>query len=69
MRQVSKTERDNSLFFFFLKFYFWLHRVFTAAHGFSLVAARGGPLFIAGQEALILAASPAVGHGLQALRL
>ena len=33
------------------------------------MAARGEPLFIAVQEALVLVASPAVGHTLQALRL
>ena len=39
---------ESSVFFFFLKnqfylfFYFWLHWVFVAAHGLSVVVASGG---------------------------
>ena len=39
-------QETQPLFFYFLKIkkliYFWLHRVFVAAHGLSLVAASGG---------------------------
>ena len=33
---------DNNSHVCFLSFYFWLHWVFAAAHGLSLVVASGG---------------------------
>ena len=45
-------------------FIFWLRWVFIAVHRLSLVAARGGLLFIAVRGLLIAVASLVVEHGL-----
>ena len=57
------------VFKFYLFIYFWLHWVFVAARGLSLVAASGGYsslrlLFIAVRGLLIAVASLVVEHGL-----
>ena len=51
------------LFFLFINL---LHSVFAAAHGLSLVAASRGLLYIAAHGRLIVVASLAVDHRLQA---
>ena len=45
--------------------YFWLHRVFIAARGFSLVAASRGSFLVVVHELLVAAASLDTGHTLQ----
>ena len=49
-------------FLIILFIYFWLHWVFVAARGLSLVAANGGLLFVA--VLLIAVASLVAEHGL-----
>ena len=56
-------------FFFFLNliiclFIFWLHWVFVAVRGLSLVAASGGLLFVAVRGLLIAVASLVAEHRL-----
>ena len=53
-----------SLIFIHLFIYFWLHWVFVAARGLSLVAASGGLLFITVRGLLIAVASLVAEHGL-----
>ena len=55
--------------FFVFKFYFWLCWVFVSVRGLSLVAASGGPLFIAVRGPLTIAASLVAEHRLQTRRL
>ena len=55
-----------NLFYFI---YFWLHWVFVAVHGLSLVAASGGLLFVAVRRPLIVVASLVTEHGIQACSL
>ena len=59
------------IYFLFLKInlftlfiYFWLHWVFIAAHGLSLVVASGVILFVSMHGLLIAVASLAVEQGL-----
>ena len=57
--------------YFYLFYFFWLHWVFVAAHGLSLVAASGGysSLWCVGfslRWLLIAVASLVVEHGLSA---
>ena len=53
------------MIFFFYKFiYLWLHWVFVAAHGLTLVAESGGLLFIAVRGLLIAVASLVAERGL-----
>ena len=58
----------DSFFFkinlFILFIYFWLHWVFVAACGLSLVVVSGGLLFVAVHGLLIAVASLVVEHGL-----
>ena len=59
----------NLTFLFFFNFiylftYFWLRGVFVAACRLSLVAERGGLVFIVVRRLLIAAASLVAGHGL-----
>ena len=49
---------------FILFIYFWLHWVFVAACGLSLVVASGGLLFVAVCGPLIAVASLVAEHGL-----
>ena len=53
----------------FIFIYFWLCWVFIPVRGLSLVAASGGPLFIAVCRPLTVAASLVAEHGLQTCRL
>ena len=53
------------LFFFINLFYFWLHRVFIAAHRLSLVGGERGLLFVAVRGLLTAVASFVAEHGLQ----
>ena len=57
------------IFFKIYFIYFWLHWVFVAARGLSLVAARGGLLFVVVRRLLIAVASLVMEHGLWARRL
>ena len=47
----------DSINYSFLKMYFWLHWVFTDAHGLSLVMAGGGSYLIVVCGLLIVVAS------------
>ena len=47
-----------------VSFFFWLHRVFIAAHRFSLVAADKGLLFVEVRRLLIALASLMAKHRL-----
>ena len=49
---------------FITLFYFWLHWVFVAARGLSLVVAIGGLLFVVVCGPLIAVASLVAEHGL-----
>ena len=49
---------------FILFIYFWLHRVFVAAHGLSLVGGERGLLFVAVHGLLVAVASLVVEHRL-----
>ena len=51
-------------FIYFIYFYFWLRWVFVAVRGLSLVAARGGLLFVAVRRLLTAVASLVVEHRL-----
>ena len=53
-----------SFFFFNLFIYFWLHWVFTAVHGLSLVTASEGYSLFAAHGLFIVVASLVVEHGL-----
>ena len=53
------------IYLYLFIYYFWLHWVFVAAHGLSLVAVSGGLLFVAVHGLLIAVASLAAEHGLQ----
>ena len=55
--------------FIYLFIYFWLCWVFVSVRGLSLVAASGGPLFIAVHGPLTVAASLVAEHRLQTRRL
>ena len=50
--------------FFLCVFVFWLHWVFIALYGLSLVAESGGPLFVVVHGLLIAVASLVAEHGL-----
>ena len=47
---------------FFNYFYFWLHRVFVATHGLSLVVVSGGDSLVAVSGLVIAAVSLVAGH-------
>ena len=57
------------LIFIYLFVYLWLCWVFVSVRGLSLVAASGGPLFIAVRGPLTIAASLVAEHRLQTRRL
>ena len=59
----------NKFIYFYLFIYFWLHWVFVAARGLSLVAVSGGLLFILVRRLLTAVASLVAEHGLQACGL
>ena len=52
-----------------MNFYFWLHRVFVAALGLSLVAVSGGYSLVLAQGLLIVVASLAAEHGLMLMSM
>ena len=54
----------NKFIYFYLFIYFWLHWVFVAARGLSLVAVSGGLLFILVRRLLTAVASLVAEHGL-----
>ena len=56
--------RKHFLFFFFNSLNFWLHWVFVAARGLSLVAVSGGLLFVVVCGLLIAVASLVAEHRL-----
>ena len=66
--QVIKPHRNPFIFFNFLKInlfiYLWLHWVFVAARGLSLVAASGGYSSLLVRGLLIAVASLVAEHGL-----
>ena len=51
-------------YYLLIYFYFWLHWVFAAAHGLSLIVASGGLLLVAVHELLIAMASLVAEHRL-----
>ena len=53
----------HSISFFFFFFYFWLHWVYTAVHGLSLVIASEGYSLVAARGLFIAAASLVTEHG------
>ena len=61
----------SSILSYYLFIYFWLHWVFVAACGLSLVVVSGvgGLPFVAVSGILIAVASLVAEHGLQALEL
>ena len=66
--------QKTNFFFFnkviqFLFIYLWLCWVFVSVRGLSVVAASGGPLFIAVRGPLTIAASLVAEHRLQTHRL
>ena len=62
-------KRQFCFHFFFFNLFFWLCWVFVSVRGLSLVAASGGPLFIAVRGPLTIMASPVAEHRLQTRRL
>ena len=52
----------------YLLIYFWLHWVFTAAHGLSLAAASGGCSLVGVHRLLIVLASLVIEHSVQRAR-
>ena len=67
----SKSTSSSAFFFFLINLfiYLWLCWVFVSVRGLSLVAASGGPLFIAMRGPLTVAASLVAEHRLQTRRL
>ena len=62
-RRKGEGPASSFLLFIYLFIYlFWLHWVFVAAHGLSLVAASGGLLFVAVRRLLIAVASLVAEH-------
>ena len=63
---MSSVTAFLSFFFFFfnLFIYFWLHWVFTAVHGLSLVTASEGYSLFAAHGLFIAVASLVMEHGL-----
>ena len=67
MKHGLQTALNTQQGFFLLIIYFWLHRVFIAARGLSLVAASRGCSHVA--VLLLLRSTGSRVNGLQQLRL